>query len=186
MRNFIVHTLCNLHASSHVQSCFKNGFECRNKIPDRPCSKTTVHFDTENPIIWWDWNGTFMRSASFYTEPARHQFDIFMNRYHSQLSTILGCNTNVQCGIDRGHMFYVSLYASKQTQQEDQCAYAQVAKTLYTHFRKQLEAENNPDTSNGMMCAPTPAAEGLIHLIAGVLANTSALVISAPMAWFIM
>ena len=37
MRNFIVHTLCNLHASSHVQSCFKNGFECRNKILDHPC-----------------------------------------------------------------------------------------------------------------------------------------------------
>ena len=36
------------------------------------------------------------------------------------------------------------------------------------------------------MCALTPAAEGLIHLIAGVLANMSALVISAPMAWFIM
>ena len=35
------------------------------------------------------------------------------------------------------------------------------------------------------MCAPTLAAEGLIRLIE-VLANMSALVISAPMAWFIM
>ena len=114
MQNFmVVHTLCNLHASSHVQSCFKNGFECLNKILDHPCSKTTVHFDTENPIMWWDWNGTFTRSASFYAKPARHQFDIFMNWYHSELSTILGSNTNVQCGIDCGHMFYVSLYASK-------------------------------------------------------------------------
>ena len=113
MQNFMVHMLCNLHASSHVQSCFKNGFECRNKILDLPCSETTVHFDTENPIVWWDWNGTFTRSASFYAEPAQHEFDIFMNRYHSELSTILGSNTNVQCGIDHGHMFYVSLYALK-------------------------------------------------------------------------
>ena len=109
-----------------------------------------------------------------------------MNRYHSQLSTILGSNTNVQCGIDRGHMFYVSLYASKRTQQEDRCAYAQVAKTLYGRFRRQLEADNNPDTPIGMVRAPTPAGEGLICLISGVLANTSALIVSAPLAWFIM
>ena len=119
MQTFMVHALCNLHASNHVQSCFKNGFECRNKIPDRPCSETKVHFDTENPITWWSWSGTFKTSPSFYAEPARHVFDIFMNRYHSQLSSILGSNTNVQCGIDRGHMFYISLYASKRMQQED-------------------------------------------------------------------
>jgi hypothetical protein len=30
----------NLHPSCHVQSCFKKGFECRNKLPDRRCEKT--------------------------------------------------------------------------------------------------------------------------------------------------
>ena len=83
------------------------------------CSETTVHFDTKNPITLWDWNGTFTRSASFYAKPAWHKFDIFMNWYHSELSTILGSNMNVQCGIDCGHMFYVSMYASKKTQQEE-------------------------------------------------------------------
>ena len=33
---------------------------------------------------------------------------------------------------------------------------------------------------NGMMHTLTPAGEGLVHLIAGVLANMSALVVSAP------
>ena len=105
--------------------------------------------------MWWFWNGTFMRSPSFYAEPAQHSFDIFMKQYHSQLSMILGSNTNVQCGIDHGHIFYTSLYALKRTQQEDQCACAQVAKTLYGRFCHQLEANNSPNTPIGMMRALT-------------------------------
>ena len=57
---------------------------------------------------------------------------------------------------------------------------------MYARFRHQHEAQNNPESSIGMVQAPTPAGEGLMHLISGVLANTSALVVSAPMAWFIM
>ena len=92
----------------------------------------------------------------------------------------------MQCGIDHGHMFYVSLYASKRMQQEDHFAYAQVSKTLYARFRHQQEAQNSPESSTGMVQAPTPAREGLIRLISGVLANTSALIVSVPMTWFIM
>ena len=69
MRDFIVHASNNLHASCHVQSCFKKGFECRNKIPDRPCEESAVHFDTTNMITWWSWTGTSNRRAPFYAEP---------------------------------------------------------------------------------------------------------------------
>jgi hypothetical protein len=97
MRDFIlVHASNNLHASCHVQSCFKKGFECHNKIPDRPCEESAVHFDTTNMITWWSWTGTSNRRAPFYAKPKQHLFDAFMNCYHCRLSTILGCNTNVQ------------------------------------------------------------------------------------------
>ena len=109
-----LHGAYAMQSSCQLSCPIKNGFECRNKIPDHLCSETTVHFDTENPITWWDWNGTFTRSISFYAEPAWHSFNIFMNQYHSELSTILGSNMNVQCGIDHRHMFYVSLYVLKK------------------------------------------------------------------------
>jgi hypothetical protein len=78
-RDFMVHAANNLHASSHVHSCFKKGFECCNKIPDCPCPNTTIHFEPENKQTWWSWTGTFDRNETFYAEPARHVFDIFMN-----------------------------------------------------------------------------------------------------------
>ena len=73
-QDFMIHALNNLHASSHAHSCFKKGYECRNKIPDRPCKMTMIHFDETNQIMWWTWNGTKNRRASFYAEPSRHAF----------------------------------------------------------------------------------------------------------------
>jgi hypothetical protein len=81
------------------------------------------------PQTWWSWDRTSVRRAPFYSEPTRHSFDVFMNRYHRRLSTILGCNTNVQCGIDSAHMMYVTYYSTtKNTQTEDKLAYWKVAK----------------------------------------------------------
>jgi hypothetical protein len=163
-QDFMVHAANNLHASSHAHSFFKKGFECHNKIPDHPCRNTTIHFETENKLTWWSWTGTFDRNETFYVEPARHVIDIFMNQYQNRLSTILGCNTNVQCGIDGAHMHYATLYASKGTQQEDGLAYAQVAKTLYAQFCQQEEARNDPESLIEMVEVPTPQGEGIIHL----------------------
>jgi len=131
MRDFLTHALTNLHASNHVRSCFQKGYECKNKILDRPCTDTTIHFDELHKIAWWSWNGTKQERAPFLAEPSRHVFDIFMNKYHSRLSAILGCNTNVQCGIDGAHIMYATYYSSKGTQTDDKLAYCQVAKTLY-------------------------------------------------------
>ena len=185
-RDFLVHASNNLHASSHVQSCFKKGFECRNKLPDCPCKRTAIHFDTTNMVTWWSWDGTSVRRAPFYSEPTRHLFDVFMNRYHRRLSTILGCNTNVQCGIDGAHMMYVTYYSTKNTQTEDKLAYCKVAKTLYARIRRQEEAQLDPELCIDAVQAPTPFCEGYRRLLSAVLSHTQGHVVSAPMAWFIM
>ena len=185
-RDFLVHASNNLHASSHVQSCFKKGFECRNKLPDCPCKRTAIHFDTTNMVTWWSWDGTSVRRAPFYSEPTRHLFDVFMNRYHCRLSTILGCNTNVQCGIDGAHMMYVTYYSTKNTQTEDKLAYCKVAKTLYARIRRQEEAQLDPKLCIDAVQAPTPFSEGYRRLLSAVLSHTQGHVVSAPMAWFIM
>jgi hypothetical protein len=70
-------------------------------------------FDMTNMVKWWSWTGTNDRKAPFYTEPARHLFDVFMNWYHCRLSMIHGCNMNVQCGIDGAHIVYATYYSTK-------------------------------------------------------------------------
>jgi hypothetical protein len=103
MALFMTHALTNLHASTHASSCFKKGTECRNKMPQPPCVRNTkVHFNNENPLVWWTWMGNNEERSPFLTEFQRHSFDVFMNQYHPGLSSTLGCNSNVQCGMDGG------------------------------------------------------------------------------------
>ena len=118
----MTHAMTNLHASFHTRTCFKKGYECRGKLPNRPCLCTKVHFNDEKPLDWWTWMGDKDEREPFFIETERHLFDVFMNHYHSRLSSILGCNTNVQCGIDGGHILYATYYAAKSTQTEDKHA----------------------------------------------------------------
>jgi hypothetical protein len=42
--------MTNLHASSHVATCFKKGSKCRSKLPQRPCLCSRVHFYDDEPM----------------------------------------------------------------------------------------------------------------------------------------
>jgi hypothetical protein len=55
-------------------------------------------------------------------------FNVFVNRHHPQMSKIIGCNTNVQCGINGDHIMYSTTFQTKSTQAEDSRKYAAVAK----------------------------------------------------------
>jgi hypothetical protein len=180
LAEFMTHALTNLHASSHVKTCFKKGSECRSKVPHRPCLCSKVHFYDDEPIQWWTWMGEKEECAPFVIESERHLFDVFMNQYHVTLSKILGCNTNVQCGIGGGHLMYVTYYASKSTQAEDKKAYCRVARTLYKRIRiTEEDAANGIDVDN-------PFQEGYRRLLSSILSHTESAVVSGPMAWFLM
>lgn len=187
-RDFVIQALQNLHNSTHTTSCWKKGDECRMKLPEPPCECTTVHFDDDDPMRWYTWNGVMEQQSALQVECRRHVYDVFMNRFQPFLSNVLGCNTNVQCGIDGGHIMYVTYYASKGTQTEDKLAYCKVAKTLYKRLRKQQDEHDNPADENQTDPpeAPTPFTEGYRRLLSAVLSHTSAHVVSAPMAWFIV
>jgi hypothetical protein len=163
-----------------MATCFKKGSECRSKVPHRPCLCSKVHFYDDEPIQWWTWTGEKEERAPFVIESERHLFDVFMNQYHVTLSKILGCNTNVQCGIGGGHLMYVTYYASKATQAEDKVAYCRVARTLYKRIRiTEEDAANGIDVDN-------PFQEGYCRLLSSILSHTESTVVSAPMAWCIM
>ena len=72
MAEFMTHALTNLHASSHVATCFKKSSECRSKVPQRPCLCSRVHFYDDKPIKWWTWMGEKEERAPFIIESERH------------------------------------------------------------------------------------------------------------------
>jgi hypothetical protein len=88
---------------------------------------------------WWSWFGVMAERQPFTIETQRNILDVFMNQYHGRLSTILGWNTNVQCGMGGGLVMYMTLYASKSTQPEDRYAYCWVAEMLYKQIRRTEE-----------------------------------------------
>ena len=184
-RDFMVAALRNLHSSDHVTSCFKKGCECRFEQPVRSCDSIQTHYDEGIEMEWWSWTGTKSVRHPFMVESRRHIFDVFVNTYNRVISNLLGCNTNVQCGIDGGHIMYVTYYSSKGTQAEDQKAYVNVAAALYKRLKKQEEEEQDPDSSS-QASAPTPFSEGYRRLLSAVFSHTKAHVTSAPMAWYIM
>jgi hypothetical protein len=129
---------------------------------------------------WWSWFGVMAERQPFTIETQRHIFDVFMNQYHGRLSTILGCNTNVQCGMGGGSVMYMTLYASKSMQPEDRYAYCRVAKTLYKRIRRTEE-----NAADGIQI-DNPFQEGYRRLLSAVLSQTESTVVSGPMAWFLM
>jgi hypothetical protein len=186
-RDFVVAAQQNLHDTQHSSSCWKKGCECRFEIPQRPCSCTKTHYNEEKCIKWWSWNGECTERPPYLVEPKRGDYDVFMNSYSPILSTALGCNTNVQCGIDGGHIIYVTFYAAKNTQNDDSRGYLKVAAALYNRIRKQEAEEQN--SAVGLQPAnrgPTPFSEGYRRLLSCVFSHTRAHVTSAPMAWYIM
>jgi hypothetical protein len=77
MAEFMTNALTNLHASSHVATCFKKSSECRSKVPQQPCLCNRVHFYDDQPIEWWTWMGEKEERAPFIIESERHLFDVF-------------------------------------------------------------------------------------------------------------
>jgi hypothetical protein len=177
---FMTHATTNLHAGTHTSSCFKKDNECRNKLPQPKCEQTKVHFNNENALSWWSWMGEKNDRIPFLTETKRHCLDVFMNNYHPDLSLALGSNTNVQCGMDGAHVIYVTMYASKSTVKEDNYAAAQIARAVYQHIRHDQQSNENM-TNIGI-----PFQNGYRAMLATVLSHTDAVVVSAPMAWFLM
>jgi hypothetical protein len=143
MCQFITHATMNLHTSTHTTLCFKKDNECRMKLPQPSCVETKVNFDHENPLSWWSCWGKADMHTPFFTELARHPFDVFTSQYHSGLSLALGSNTNMQCGMGGGHVFSVSMYASKSNIKEELYAFAQIARAVYQHIRHDEQTDQN-------------------------------------------
>jgi hypothetical protein len=104
-----------------------------------------------------------------------------MNQYHPQLSTTLECITDVHCGMDGGHIIYKTTYVSKSNKTEEKYAYALLARSIYQYIWHRQEACDDNNKQMDILF------EDSIHtLLAGILSHTDSVIVSAPMAWFLM
>jgi hypothetical protein len=99
------------------------------------CSKTYIHkdkgFKDENKIAWHDLhlNGTYRKMAPWMVIPKQRMGCQYVNVHNPTLSEIFNCNANVQVG-DPFHMYYITLYNLKSTQEEDSEQSKRVAQTI--------------------------------------------------------
>ena len=170
------------HDYTHRRGCFKKGCECRFLFPFTSCQETHIHEDTgdnnENVIIWHKLFGDNHKIAPWMIVPKRPMGCQYINVHNQVLSSILNCNTNVQIG-DAFHMYYITLYNLKSTQEEDSEHVKHITESI---IRRLVRIQD--EISLGLRDEQTDESftEGLCRLLSGMNAATARYVVSSTMA----
>lgn len=183
-KDFLLQILRNMHKQRHTFTCFKKSDECRSRVPNRPCAKTQVHFPAEDSIQWHSWNGTKGSRTPFMLEVERHPLDVFMNQYNPTTSRLLQSNTNVQLGIDGGHIMYCTCYACKSNKKEEKQSMIDACEGLLRTIKKELlvarESAQDDDAEEA------PNAMAFKRMFVSILACTNDYHLSAPLAKYLI
>ena len=135
----------------------------------------------ENEISWHnlDLNGTHRRMAPWMVISKRQPGYQYMNVHICTLSELFNCNINVQVG-DPFHMYYITLYNLKSTQEEDSERSKQVAQTI---TRRLIQIQDKIRAGLWDPCNnESDFVEGLWRMLGGMHVATSWYVVSSTMA----
>ena len=103
----------------------------------------------------------------------------YVNVHNATLSEVLNCNSNVQVG-DPYHMYYITLYNLKSTQEEDGERKQHIAHTI---IRRLLRIQNEANSGNrDRGDDENDFVEGLCRMLGGMNAATSRYIVSSTMA----
>mmetsp|Transcript_5573 Transcript_5573/g.8543 ORF Transcript_5573/g.8543 Transcript_5573/m.8543 type:complete len:94 (+) Transcript_5573:1709-1990(+) len=83
----------------------------------------------------------------FKIEPKRNIEDVYINTYQPNISDSFGCNSNVMMGITGRLVFYLTGYATKNTQEEESHMYQKMAEAIYKSLQKTI-FDNEPTDSD--------------------------------------
>jgi hypothetical protein len=133
-----------------------------------------IVYDEESSVQYHDLDGTIHTTRNFSIKPYRNLCDVFMNTYSKAVSHVFGCNTNVQLG-SYNHMFYTTLYSSKNNQEEEKQPFLNVCNAVAKRLKRM---SNNPSANRS-----TSYGDGLGHVLSGIAAHISSFILSATMAW---
>lgn len=185
IRQTLLHLKFDHHDCTHRPGCFKKGPECRFFHPFCTCEETYIHEDRgsedDNVILWHnlDLDGSFRKMPPWMVIPKRPMGCQYVNVHNPTLSDIFNCNTNVQVG-DPFHMYYITLYNLKSTQEEDGERSKRIANTIIRRLvRIQDEVHAGIRDKNDN---EGDFVEGLCRMLGGMHAATSRYVVSSTMA----
>jgi hypothetical protein len=117
--------------------------------------------------------------------------DLFLNTNNPVVSNIFGFNNNVNMG-NRNFIFYVTLYTTKGTKNEEQFPFLKHCTAIAKRIRKLRETQKNVledigiDFENGDHSIDANYSVGLGHVLSGNMAHLSSSVISATLAWHLV
>lgn len=170
------------HDYKHRHGCFKKGCECRFLFPFKTCPETYIHEDPgenyEHMVTWPKLFGETQKIAPWMVVPKRPMGSQYINVHNHTLSSVLNCNTNVQVG-DPFHMYYITLYNLKSTQEEDCERTRRIAETIIRRLLRiqdEIRQGLRDDHEDDSFIA------GLCIMLGGLNAATSRYVVSSTMA----
>ena len=184
MRRVLLRLRFDEHACEHRASCFKNknNADCRFFLPCEICAETYIFEDRGNDDEyvkdWYYLDGSVKKMAPYLVIPKRNQGCQYLNSHSIPISSVLGCNTNIQLG-DAKHTYYVTNYISKSTQEEDKENYVRASNQVI----KRIKRMQNSAMENGEEeCNNSPEfVEGLSRILSGMYANTSKTQVSSTL-----
>ena len=169
------------HAPTHAKSCFKKGCECRFFFPFLSCLATALHEDkTKEELKRHKLNkrdGSAVNVPRHGIESKRPQGSQCINTHSLPMSDILNCNTNVSTG-DVAQLMYQTLYASKNTQEDDDKPRQVVAARVIRSINRREEM----DRANDASASEPDFVVGLKLMLSALNAAASRCTVSAPMA----
>ena len=184
IRQLLLTERFDLHEWGHRCSCFKKGCECRFHFPFPSSLETFIHEDfgnnDENVTLWPHINGSEPRRiAPWMIVLERKPWCHYVNVHNATLSEVLNCNSNVQVG-DPYHMYYITLYNLKSTQEEDGERNRRIAQTIIRRLLRIQNAANSGKRDRGD--DENDFVEGLCRMLGGMNAATSRYIVSSTMA----
>ena len=174
----------NYHDCNHRKGCFKKGCECRFNLPKERLFVAEIFFDDDNSIEWHFIDGSKTKVSRYQYMAKRNSGDEFMNMSNDIASLVIGCNTNIGTA-DRAGFYYVTMYASKQNQDEEKVAFLTVCEALsrrVKHQEEKMRAESNNNTDT----IEPNFAEGFRRLMSAMFAHSSNLVKSSTMSHILL
>lgn len=150
VRHHIVTYHTNEHDHSHRRACFKYDCSCRMRLPrlSKCNSLFTIDEDPEKCTTWWFINGEKQNVYPYSVETRRPLGSQYLNTHNKTLTSIFGCNNNVQIGSPRC-LFYVVHYSSKSTQKEDRGVdFERIGYQVIRRIEKELQKLKEADALN--------------------------------------
>jgi hypothetical protein len=179
VRTLILRNRFEIHDVEHRQACFKTTCECRALHPKLPHDNTDIDCDPTSKVcklhrlVEGDW----ITMTPWSLNLKRPIGCEYINQHNPVISEVFNCNSNIQIG-DPSHVFYSTLYSSKNTQAED----ADRAKRVTIAIIRRLVRCDRLVRAGMLDRVPVGFPEGISRLLSAITATTSRDVVSAPMA----